>query len=197
LRSTEDQLHKLVARQKTLTITAPCDGWVLPPPARAEKAAEHRLPGWSGTPLDAKNAGCLLESQALVCQIGDPAKLEAVLVIDQGDIEFVEPGQRVDLKLDQLPHEEFRGTIAGIAQMRMRHAPPQLSTKAGGELATQTDESGLERPQSASFQARVLLDDEGKLLRLGLRGRAKIHTQGATLAQRLWRYLSHTFRFAA
>jgi hypothetical protein len=132
----------------------------------------------------------------LFCQIGDLRKLEAVLVIDQADVELVEEGSFVQIKLDELPHEDFKGTITSIGKMEMQHVPPELSTKAGGELPTQIDEAGVERPQSTSYQARVLLEDERKLLGLGLRGLAKIHTTPRTLAQKFWRYFTHTFRFS-
>jgi putative peptide zinc metalloprotease protein len=196
LHSREEQLAKRLAERQTLVLTAPCEGWVLPPPEAPPKASgEGRLSGWSGTPLDAKNLGCLLQTNTLFCQIGDPRKLEAVLVVDQADIELVAEGDRVELKLDELPQEKFHGTITSIAKAEMQFTPPQLSTKAGGELATQSDESGHERPQSTSYQARVLLEDEANLLRAGLRGRAKIHTAPRTLGQRVWRYFNHTFRF--
>jgi putative peptide zinc metalloprotease protein len=199
LRAVEEQLAKRMQDSRSLTLLAPCDGWVLPPPERlaepAGRSADRRLPGWTGTPLERKNVGCLLESRVLVCQIGDPRQLEAVLVLDQTDIELVSDGCRVEIKVNELPHHELDGAIESIAQMEMQHVPPHLSTQAGGELATQTDRAGQERPQSTAYQARVGLQDGDGLLRPGLGGRAKIHAAPCTLAQRMWRYFSHTFRF--
>ena len=43
--------------------------------------------------------------------------------------------------------------------------------------------------------ADVYLDDEEGVLRLGLRGRGKVHTAWIPLGTRLWRFLSHTFSF--
>ena len=63
----------------------------------------------------------------MFCQIGDPRKLEAILVIDQGDIDFVHEGQEVDLKFDALPHDTLHGRIAEIAQRRIEdHAAAAL-----------------------------------------------------------------------
>jgi putative peptide zinc metalloprotease protein len=196
LASTEKQLSKRLADRERLVILAPVAGSILPPPHVEEKEPhDGKLRGWVGTPLEETNVGCRLDTKTLLCQVGDPQQLEAVLVIDQSDLEFVRTGDRVELKLDELPGQTLTGTIAGISQMEMRATPSGLSVKAGGELATKTDESGVERPQSTSYQAQVLLEDEEGLLRLGLRGRAKIHTGSRTLAQRAWRYFSHTFRF--
>ena len=55
--------------------------------------------------------------------------------------------------------------------------------------------SGEERPMSASYQASAYLDDEEGELRIGLRGRAKIHVAKQTLGRRFWRFLTRTFNF--
>jgi hypothetical protein len=121
--------------------------------------------------------------------------MEAVLVVDQADIEFVHEGDQVELKLDHLPHETFYGTIAEIARQDLKISPRQLSNKAGGELATKTDAAGIERPQSTSYQALVRIEAPYQDVPIGIRGRAKIHAGTQTLGQRLWRFLCTTFRF--
>ena len=59
------------------------------------------MPTWSGSPLEPENIGATLMTGTKFCQIGDPRSLEARLVIDQGDVEFVAPGQRVEIMLTQ------------------------------------------------------------------------------------------------
>jgi putative peptide zinc metalloprotease protein len=170
---------------------------VLPPPAVPPAPSEGRLPAWSGNVLDESADGAWLERETLFCLIGDPRRLDAVLVIDQGDVEFVDRrgGQEVEIQLDALPGRIFRGRISQVAQGELKLAPRELSAKVGGELQTRTDKSGAERPESTSYQARVPLDDlEGGLL-LAYRGRSKIHVPSRTLGQILWRYLSQTIRF--
>lgn len=145
--------------------------------------------------MDPKNLGCYLEESVLFCQVGDLEKMEAMLVIDQADIDFVREGQEVEIKLDELPHDVLHGRIAEIAPDALKISPRRLSTKAGGELATKTDPAGVERPMSTSYQARVYLDDPEGLLGLGLRGRAKIHADWQTVGRRLWRLATRTFNF--
>ena len=73
------------------------------------------MPSWSGTPLDEENYRPFLKEGALFCLVGDPRKLEAVLVIDQGDIDYVKENQEVDLKFDALPHDTLHGKIERIS----------------------------------------------------------------------------------
>ena len=63
-------------------------------------------------------------------------------------------------------------------------------------MATETDPTtGAERPQSVSYEADVYINDDEGVLRVGLRGRGKVHTDWIPLGTRLWRFLSHTFSF--
>ncbi len=196
LASLEQQLQQKLAERERLTLRAPRAGMILPPPSRHPRPnADGRLPEWDGTPLEERNLGCFATPGVLVCQVGNPSELEAVLVIEQGQIEFVREGQEVELLLDELPHDVLAGTIAEIASLDLKSTPLALSNKAGGELATITDESGIERPQQVHYQARVRLHDPDGIIRPGMRGRAKIHTASRTLAWRAQRYLSETFRF--
>jgi len=131
----------------------------------------------------------------MLCQIGDPTKMQAILVVDQNDIEFIHENQEVALKLDSRPGDLLPGRITEIANVDLKVSPRSLSNKSGGELATKTDESGKERPLSTSYQARVPIDDPEQLLVMGLKGRAKIYAGRLTLAQQAWRYITRTFNF--
>lgn len=196
LAAAEEQLTQKQQEFDHLVLSAPAGGVVLPPPEiPATHDADARLPAWSGTPLERRNLGCFLTPSVLFCQIGDPGKMQANLVIDQSEIEFIRESQSVDLKLDQLPHDTFRSQIAEIARLDLKFSPRALSNKAGGELATRTDSSGRERPQSISYEAHVPLDDVAGVMRIGLRGRAKVYTAWQTVGSRVCRYLSQTFHF--
>ena len=154
------------------------------------------MPSWSGTPLDEENYRPFLKEGVLFCQVGDPRSLEAILVIDQGDIDYVKEDQEVDLKFDALPHDTLHGKIERISISNLKITPRRLSTKAKGELASKTDpETGVETPQSASYQALVPINDDEGVMLVGLRGRAKIHTAPLSLGARLWRLIMNTFNF--
>ena len=173
--------------------TAQC----LPPPDQQQKPApEKELVGWSGTPFEPKNLGATLDESTLFCQIGDPHSMEAVVIIDQADIEFLRLKQKVDIKLEELPYMTLHSEVQEIATQELKVSPKHLTNKSGGELPTKTDEAGVERPLTTSYQVRVFpLDDSDGLLRIGLRGQAKIHVAPRSVGWRLWRWFTETFHF--
>ena len=152
-----------------------------------------RLQPWQGSPLDECNLGCHLQTGTLFCTVGNPSLLEAVLVIDQSGLKFVEVGQRVRIQLDELPSGIIQGTITEIAKTDLKIAPRELV--GGGSLLTRQDDEGRPVPVGASYQARVVLDEHEYRLLTGSRGRAKILADPQPLIERLYRYLKRTFTF--
>jgi putative peptide zinc metalloprotease protein len=196
LESTRKQLKQKRDDLGELHLVAPVAGTVLPPPRRkAEQPADGRLPTWSGSPLETKNLAVELMPSDLFCQIGDPRQLEAILAIDQGDIELVAEDQRAKLNFDAIPGTTYEGTVHDIAESKMDATPQSLTHQAGGGLAARTDQAGIARPLSSTYVARVSIDNSDDLLRVGMRGRAKIRAGYQSLGGRLWRYLARTFHF--
>ncbi|HIQ21979.1 MAG TPA: HlyD family efflux transporter periplasmic adaptor subunit [Planctomycetes bacterium] len=196
LASLQRQLEHLRSDQRKLTLVAPVAGTVLPPPwIPPREDPDGALPTWSGTPLLPENVGSFFEQGTLFCQVGDPRHMEAILYVDQADVGFVEIGHAVEIKLDELPHDVLEGQVVEISPDAVRVVPRHMTTKAKGEIPTETDPTGVERPQPTLFKVRVHLEDPQGLLRLALRGRAKIHCAPQTLATRAWRLLTETFNF--
>jgi putative peptide zinc metalloprotease protein len=197
LEAIRQKLKEMYDQRGRLELKAPRDGVVLPPPwVPKREDPTGRLSRWYGTPFEPQNAGCRLDRRDKFCLVGEPDQMEAVLVIDQADSDFVVEGQPVDIKLDQLPFQTFSGKIDNIAVEEMTVSPRRLAAKHGGEVPTETDpQTGIERPQSTSYYASVPLPDPDDLLRTGLRGRAKVHVRWQTLGERVWRLLMRTFNF--
>ena len=102
------------------------------------------------------------------------------------------------LQLDAYPGITLTSRVEEVAKVELKITPAGLSSQAGGELNTKMDATGVQRPMSTSYQARVPLDDQGELQGLlctGLRGRAKVSTKWQSLGRRLSRYISRTFHF--
>ena len=119
-----------------------------------------------------------------------------MLVVDQADRNIVREGQSVDVKLEGFPSTTLHSEIKEIAESELKVTPQRLSTKSGGELPSKTDpHTGVETPQSTSYQARVPIDDPEGLVRLGVRGQARVYTDWLPLGTRLWRLVAHTFNF--
>ncbi len=204
----EDARKQVANREKQiedLVIRAPADGTIFPPEIVSEQPFQERydaLPRWHGNPLDERNLGTFLEPGTALCTIGDPEKKECVLIIDQSEIEFVDPLRRdpnlpVYLKLDAYMDKTFVGQILpqDISQRELENSPRQVSNALGGDLQTVQDASGRMKPLNSSYQALVYLDDPHDLLVSGFTGTAKIECEPRTLAQVVWRYLTETFHF--
>jgi putative peptide zinc metalloprotease protein len=198
LKMLQEQLDEKQRKHRRLELTAPVDGIVISPKSRqGQQQGEGRLPLWSGIPLTDENLGATLQEQQLLCQIGDPAKLEVAMVVDQGDIEFVRKDQPVRIKLESHPGEEFESHVSDIARIDLKEAPPSLSIQAGGDLATRTDtRTGAQRPISTSFQVEAPLGQFASPVPIGTRGQAKIFTGWQPLGVRIWRTVARTFHFS-
>ncbi len=189
----EARLRQRQHDRESLTLRAPCDGVVLPPPLLHDNSGSRRqLHAWQGSPLDKQNRGSVLEKGVLFCLVGPPAALEAFVVVDQGDVNFVGKGQKVRLQVDEAPGQVLAGTIVELANLDLKIVPRELAK--GSDVPVRLDDKGIPRPLSTSYQARVELDDRAATMLLpGTRGRAKIAVEPQSLAQRLYRFLQQTF----
>jgi putative peptide zinc metalloprotease protein len=164
------QLEQKKSDQARLVLLAPIDGTVLPPPLTpAREDPEGQLPSWSGTPLEPENDRAYLEDGVLYCQVGDPRKFDAILVVDQTDVEFIremllpdsnpswwtkwiawapefiremllpDHKPKADVNLDELPNVVLHSEVLEVADTNLKITPKRLSSKAGGPLATTTD----------------------------------------------------------
>jgi putative peptide zinc metalloprotease protein len=196
LKSLEEQLEEKRRDRRDLVLTAPRDGVVLPAPAVPPPGDDgDRLRGWSGHALDETNLGATFTEGTVLCHVGDAGALEAAMVIDQSDVEFVGREQPVELKLDAFPWKTFTGRVEELAVMHLAGGAERLSVKAGGQVPTQTDAAGRERPISTSYEALMHLDDPDGVLTPGMRGSARIRVGGRTVGQWLLRLLWQTFNF--
>jgi putative peptide zinc metalloprotease protein len=196
LASLDEQLAQRREQRRKLIIRAPVAGVLLPAVARTRGSREtNMLPTWSGRPLELRNVGAYLEASTTIGQIAQPGEYEAILLIPEQELEFLKPEQRVDLYPACLPGKKQTARIEHLSQQELQAAPVALSLKAGGHLATRTDEQGVERPLEITYQASAPLDDETGRLLAGTTGQAKVHAGYQPLAARLWRSVCRTFRF--
>lgn len=192
LANIDQRLQKRLEEQARLKLVSPAAGVVLPARRRPSRVASGHLETWSGSPLDASNLGAYLETGTLFCLVGDPERLEAMLVVDQTDIEFVRVGQTVRLQLNQLAGRYLSGKIAEISKLDIETVPPELV--AAGDLPARTDADGTTQLVGVFYQVDVAIDDHPYELLPGAVGRARIRTASRSLARRALRYLSSTFR---
>lgn len=180
-----------------LTLTAPQTGVFYPPTefTTARTSSPDELPIWSGLPTDPKNLGATMEAGTQFCQVGMRDRWQALLVVDQTDVEPIRLGQRVEMRLESAPEVLLVGTVDEISHEEVRRSPRRLSHSAGGELASTTDGNGVERPISATYQVHVSLPDPSPALRIGVRGTARILVDPEPVAAGVVRWLARTFHF--
>ncbi|HVW00083.1 MAG TPA: HlyD family efflux transporter periplasmic adaptor subunit, partial [Planctomycetaceae bacterium] len=198
LHETREQITQRREQIGRLQIRAPRSGIIIPCPERPETVLEEdsELPHWERSALHRENLGASFDTGTPLCMVGDEREMEALLIVDQSDIEFVRPKREVRIVLDAYSQTRYTGEIIEIAQRQLQAAPVQIGSAGGGELPTKTDKEGRERPLSSSYQARVLLPNPEGLLEPGLRGRAKIFCGTRTCWQWFYRYLARTFTFS-
>jgi len=203
----EPQKHSLVVAKEltqnkrreveSLVVRAPAAGVIISPPWRPyQPLPDDQLPGWWGTPLDPQNRGATLEPGTLLCSIGDPKLLEAILIVNQSRVDFLKPGQPVELKLHEFPSRTYKGEIDEIERQAISSLAIQLSTRAGGEVPTTTKADGSEEPTHAAYRVRMFMDNTSdNSIRVGMTGIGKIHVERQTLGYRLWLLVNETFNF--
>ena len=105
-----------------LELIAPVDGTVLPPPDTPDQNGYARpaqeLDGHRPSPR--RTSAPRFAESTMFCEIGDPHQMEADLVIEQDDLEFVHEDQPVAIKLDAFPHRTFHSH-----DRRDRHDRPE------------------------------------------------------------------------
>ena len=165
-----------------LTLYSPIDGYVFGIP-HPETTGQWLKPG--GKPF---------------CEIGNPKKLEAHLILDQSDVDFVKLDQasRPQAWVKIYGHSEhtLRSYVSQVAKKNRDEIPPELSNLAGGEIATKPDQkTGTAKPLTSVYEVIVPINNEKGELQPGLRGFAKIDGGRCTLGWWLWRSLVKTFHF--
>jgi len=195
-----DNLEILLGQKRSelelLVVRAPDSGVVMSPARKKPTPKDSgELGDWYGTPLAERNVGAYLLDGTIVCEIANaPTTGEAVLAIDQSDIEFVANGQDVKFLVDQIPEKTFYSAIEAISPIEIKQVPKALSSRFGGDLITTQSEDGTDRPQSTTYRVSVPVDTDVQILQ-GATGVAKIRTGSQTVGQRIWRVACETFRF--
>ncbi|MBW3595733.1 MAG: efflux RND transporter periplasmic adaptor subunit [Planctomycetes bacterium] len=192
LADAENRLGQRRNDQRRLTLVAPQAGAVIPPPRQNETSASDSLPVWSGSPLDAENSHAYLETGTLVCLIGDADNLTAMVHIPQRDAGLIRARQHARLKLDATPGRVLDGAVVQIAGSNQR-----LHSGLSRELLWQPKESSADVEHARSiYAARIAVKDLPPGTQVGSRGQVRIAVAPQSLATRLRRYLTQTFRFS-
>jgi putative peptide zinc metalloprotease protein len=188
-----EQLAELQSQLRELDVTAPVAGTVLAPRRVANAGDQDELTSYAGTPLEAENLGCYLETGTLLCTLGNPRRLEAVALIDEAAAALVRPGQVVRLQFAQAPETILTGEVERVARGSSREIPPEV---VAAEFVPVEQRPGQAvRPLGVYYEATIRLDAFETPLLAKAPGEAKIRVAAQPLGTRLYRSLRHTLRW--
>jgi len=192
-------LQQIQSKRAQLLVLSPRDGMIIEPPSKpVSKAAlaEDQLPGWAGNPFAPSNSQAFFSEGDVLCVVGEqPGNMEAIIVVDQSDVDLVKEGDEVELMLDSARLNSVVGKISLISKSEMTESPENLAIQAGGQLNTAQDENGKVRPISTSYQAIVPLEQRHVPFRSSYRGKARVHLEWRSLGWRFYRFCVKTFNF--
>ncbi len=130
------------------------------------------------------------------CEIGDPHRLEAHMILDQSDILLINPKNVAWVKVYGKAETTFKSRVSEISPRSRDEVPTELSNMAGGEVASKPDpKTGNARPLTAVYEVIIPIDNPDLTLQPGLRGFAKIDGGTHTLAWWLLRWWNKLFNF--
>lgn len=187
LAATQRQLDQKLRDYARLTISTSQPGIVMPDRSKRPRKLEDQLPTWSGTPLDDRNLGSYLNTDTVICLVGDPADLKGVAFIDQADIERVEIGQSVRILVDELHKRVLTGLVAEIARVEADQLPRELIAK---QLLPDSTSASVK----TLYTVRITLSQGQQMPLVWSSGKAKIAVRSLTVAQILYKHLCNTFR---
>ncbi|MCA9122343.1 MAG: hypothetical protein H6822_14630 [Planctomycetaceae bacterium] len=187
LAATQRRLDQMVTDHLRLKLVAPRTGTVLPNRSRQPIKTSEQLATWFGTPLDDRNLGCHLDTDVVVCLVGDATRLKGVAVVGQTDIERVAIGQPVQILVDELHTKTLTGTVDEVARLELAEPPPELIAK--GLLPTNFASSS-----DTFYAVSVRLDSDEDSPLLWSSGQAKIAVQPLTFFQVIYKQVCNTFR---
>lgn len=197
VQSKQAMVDEFRKRIEMLNVSAKHDGVIYPPPPKPipkQADDEEQLPTWSDSPFDGKNQDAFFAESDLLCLIGQPNSWDAMLVVDQHDVDIVKENLEVEIMLESARTSTFFGKISKISEMNMREVSENISLQSGGGLNTEMTPSGKLRPISTSYQARVPLENVSFPARISYRGEARIYVGWKSLGWRAYRFFARTFR---
>jgi putative peptide zinc metalloprotease protein len=147
-----------------------------------------------------KRRGQYLKAGELWCSIAPLDSMRIRVPLSEHQVRYVHKGQRVKVKAHAYPGAALSGVIAEdpVTKPLGTDMPPAFSSRRHGDVPTVQHE-GKEIPLERTFEAHVVIDNKGRLLREGMTGRAKIYADrkpfGRLLLQSLLDLVSLDYRF--
>jgi putative peptide zinc metalloprotease protein len=177
LTDAESQIALYQRRADELVVRSPIAGTIIAPPIMEAEQAPDRLRNWSGSPLESRNQGCWIEPGTVLCIVGNPKQLSALVIVDERDMADVQPGDQVKILLESAPVRVVTGTVKQVASRATEPDPEPDS-----ELAERF------------HVIEVELNGDEALAAVGTGGSAKIAASHTTLGKLSLDFLKRRLR---
>jgi len=177
----------LKEQNKVLELKAPCQGIVMSPP-----------------PVD--GIGRFYEKGTPFCSIGDPKFLRVTIPVEPQDYRLLERDLRkrrkngeslpVTIRVQGRAEDRWQGRISQLPESEAKEIPVQLTSKAGGTVATKRPSAAKPNtfvPQDEQYLVGIDLLNPDSAICPGTMARTKIHCGYHTAAWWVWRKFSSAF----
>jgi multidrug efflux pump subunit AcrA (membrane-fusion protein) len=119
--------------------------------------------------------GHLLKTGDLFCEITPLDPMRIKIPLNERQVRYVAPGERVEFKANAFPDRTFRGSIAAAPLVPItKNMPAAFSAKRSGDVSTFIDRDGQEVPVERIFATQIDVQNPDGFLRPGMTGRARI-----------------------
>ena len=139
--------------------------------------------------------GTYLSEGSLFCEILPAGQINVLIALTEDQAGVVRAGQPVELRISALPGQIFRGTVKKTLTATSGELPhPALAGRFGGEVPTELDLTGRERPVDTLCLAELQIENPDHFLRPGMSGRARIVCGPSTVGRLIGRKLRSLIR---
>lgn len=184
-KNAEKQLLQRTSELERSKVLSPATGMVYLPPSILEyDPGITPLARPIGNWFLSENADAWMERGTLLCVVGNPNKVVAIVRVEEGQVSLVDVGDKVSVQIDAYPGRVFTGKVSRISEF-------YIAANMRGSLQSMP----LAAEASGSFEAEVEVDYEGQILLPGATGSARISTGIRTVGQIAWRKVLETIRF--
>ena len=210
-RRLKSQLSILQSKQKSLLVRAPRSGKIYGVSIgdRQADTSDDNLNRIYGNPLDESNIGAWLEVADEICRIGDDAKPEIVLLLEQKQNALLQKDQDVSILLTSLSSRKLAGKISAVSmkENRANDLPGPISVGSTSPIVQHIKQHGdAEKRKDTNYkdgqtlsssmvQATVeLIDAPAEPLNYASVGKAKVYIGNRTIAWRIKRSIYELFQ---
>lgn len=188
------QIQQRLDEIKQLTLIAPTDGVLLPPPNIPDKKADDiRLSQWTGTPLDQKNLGASITSGTLMGLVGSPEKVEIQAYLHEYQIRQIRQGDSVAIQLRTPSQNAITGRVVEVSKSASETIPREIAITE--RMMVEETDTGEYRPVESMFNVRIELTSELGASPIYQTGSVCISTQWQSIAKQTVMYLSRQLAF--